>query len=233
VDIESFSKIIANAKAESREWLDLIESRNILEKLGIPLNKSGVAKTLEQALSVASEIGYPVAMKIISPDIIHKTEVGGVAVNIRNNGEMKEYFNMMMEKIKHNLPTAKIIGVLIEEMISGPELIIGTTTDQLFGHMLMFGIGGVLVELYKDVAFRLIPITKIDAMEMMDELRAKAILDGFRGSPRVDKEKLAGIMINISDAVVKLPEIVSLEVNPLVVTERGFMGLDARVIIRR
>lgn len=231
MDINSIKEILIRAKKDSRNTLDLLESRTVLKELNVPLNRAEVASSDDEAVLISKKIGYPVAMKIVSPDVLHKTEAGGVVLNIKDSGEARVAFQEILKNVKSVIPHARIKGVLIEEMLKGNELIVGTTKDVVFGNMIMFGIGGVLVELYRDVAFRLVPIKKIDAIEMLNEIKAKDILNGYRKSHPVDKEQLIGIMLNVSDCVSKLPEIESLEINPLLITKRGLVAIDARVII--
>lgn len=227
----NIKEIINSAKKEGRNVLDLKESRDVLQELGVKLNIAEIAKEMRSATKIAKKIGFPVAMKIVSPQILHKTEAGGVFLDVRDAKSVRETYKNIIKNAKAAVPDARITGVLIEEMLSGNELIVGTVRDPLFGNMVMFGIGGLLVELYKDVTFRLIPLKRIDVLEMLDEIRAKEILNGYRKSPPVDREELVNIVLNISELVNSLPEIASMEINPLVITNRGLIGIDARVII--
>lgn len=228
---EEIKRILLKVKKEGRAVLDLIESRKVLELLGVQLNKAGLAESPEMAVTVARGIGFPVAMKIVSPEIIHKTEAGGVILSVNDENGVKIGFERIIENARRYSPDANIKGILVEEMIFGNELIVGTVKDNVFGDLIMFGIGGVLVELYKDVTFRLVPIKKIDAFEMMEEIKAKEILNGYRNSPPVDRNKLTEIMLSVSLLVEELTEFQSIEINPLVITNRGLVAIDARVII--
>lgn len=223
--------VFAAAAAEGRKVLDVHESRLVLAGLGVPMNRSAFAADRESAVKAASETGFPVVMKIVSPDIIHKTEVGGVKVGLRDAAETGAAFDAMMASVRSKRPEARVKGVVVEEMVRGTELIIGSSCDPQFGRMLMFGMGGVFVEVYKDVSFRLVPISAFDAREMIEEIRGKAIFEGARGYPKADKEALARILVDISTGIARHPDIEELDINPLMVTEKGLVAVDARVIL--
>jgi len=228
VDVD---RIIRGARAEGRGMLDLWEARNVISGLGVPMDHAELAGSREEALKAAARIGYPVVMKIVSPDVVHKTEVGGVKINLPDNREVGAAFDAMMSSVRQKLPGARVKGVLIEEMVRGTELIIGSSCDPQFGRMLMFGMGGVFVEVYKDVSFRLVPIAAFDAGEMIEEIRGKAILDGARGYPKADREQIIRILLKVSEGFRKHTDIEALDINPLMVTERGIVAVDARVIL--
>jgi succinyl-CoA synthetase beta subunit len=170
-------------------------------------------------------------MKIVSPDIIHKTEVGVVRVGLKDEAETSAAFDAMVASVLSKRPDARIRGVVVEEMVQGTELIIGSSCDPQFGRMLMFGMGGVFVEVYKDVSFRLVPISEFDAREMIEEIRGKAIFEGARGHPKADKQLLAKVLVDISSGIGRFPDIEELDINPLMVTEKGLVAVDARVIL--
>jgi acyl-CoA synthetase (NDP forming) len=224
-------EIIDAALAEGRRVLDVNESREVFMALGVPMNKSALAADRDEARKAASGIGYPVVMKIVSPDIVHKTEVGGVKVGLTDEPEVGRAHDAMMASVKAKRPDARVKGVVIEEMVKGTELIIGSSCDAQFGRMLMFGMGGVFVEIYKDVSFRLVPISAFDAHEMIEEIRGKAIFEGARGFPKADKDGLAKILVDISSGIGRYPDIEELDINPLMVTEKGLVAVDARVIL--
>ncbi|UCH90346.1 MAG: acetate--CoA ligase family protein [Thermoplasmata archaeon] len=224
---EQFTNVLKSGKTV----LTLEESRKVMELSGVPFNKSGLAKTEEDAVELAKKIGYPLVMKIVSPQIIHKTEVGGVKVNIGSDEELKKAYNEIIASAKAKVPDAEIQGILLEEMVSGTELIIGTTTDPQFGHMIMFGIGGIFVEVYKDVSFRLIPISAGDANEMLNELQGGALLKGVRGLPGADPKQLVEILMSVSKLVEDHPEIAEMDLNPLMITKRGTIAVDARILL--
>lgn len=229
---EIIQGIIASARKDGRNVLDLQEARDLLKELGVKLNRAEIARDKRSTKKISRMIGFPVAMKIVSPDILHKTEAGGVLLGVRDVKSAAEGFKKIIENAKKAVPGARIEGVLIEEMVSGNELIVGTVKDPLFGNLIMFGIGGVLVELYRDVSFRLIPVKRVDILEMLEEIKAKEILNGYRNSPPVNREELIEIMLKISDLVENVPEIESMEVNPFIITNRGLVAIDARVILR-
>ena len=223
--------ILETARAEGRWMLDLWEARNVVELMGVPMDRAALAPTREKALAAAKKIGLPVVMKIVSPDIVHKTEVGGVRINLASEDEVGKAFDAMMESVKRKQPTARVKGVLIEEMVKGTELIIGSSCDPQFGRMLMFGMGGIFVEIYKDVSFRLVPIAGPDAREMIEEIRGRAIFEGARGHPKADREALVRMLVDISDGLRQTPLIEELDINPLMVTDTGLKAVDARVLI--
>ncbi len=232
MDLNNIKKILAKVKEENRKTLDLMESREVLKALKINLDRAEIAEDRNLAREIAKRIGFPVAMKIVSPDILHKTEAGGVVLNITDENMAEKAYTGIIESAKRYKADAHIKGVLIEEMLSGNELIVGTVKDPLFMDMIMFGIGGVLVELYRDVTFRLIPVRRVDILEMFEEIKAKEILNGYRKSPPVDREELIRIIQNISRLVESHTEIESIEINPLIITQRGLIAIDARVILR-
>jgi acyl-CoA synthetase (NDP forming) len=227
----SAEEVFAAAAADGRKVLDVHESRQVLLGLGVPMNRSALAADRESAVKAASGIGFPVVMKIVSPDIVHKTEVGGVKVGLRDAAETAAAFDAMMASVRSKRPKARVKGVVVEEMVRGTELIVGSSCDPQFGRMLMFGMGGVFVEVYKDVSFRLVPISAFDAREMIEEIRGKAIFEGARGYPKADKEALVKILVDISTGVARHPDIEELDINPLMVTEKGLVAVDARVIL--
>jgi acyl-CoA synthetase (NDP forming) len=225
---EQFTKAIE----DSRLVLTLDESRRIMELSGIPTNKFGLAKSEGEAVKIASQIGYPVVLKIVSPQILHKTEVGGVEVNINSESELRTTYNNLLRRVTEKMPEAEITGVLVEEMVQGTEFIVGTTHDPQFGPMIMFGVGGIFVEVYKDVSFRLIPITDGDAEDMLKEIKGKALLQGVRGLPEADSEQIKKILVKISELIDKHPQIMEMDINPLMITQSGAIAADARIILK-
>ncbi|MCG3217948.1 MAG: acetate--CoA ligase family protein [Candidatus Heimdallarchaeota archaeon] len=228
----SIASIISQAYEDGRTILTLTESRDVLSLSNLPLNVSEFATSLDKALEIADSCGYPVVMKIVSKDITHKTDVGGVRLNIASSDDLKEEYNDMMSSITSQFPDANIEGVVIEEMLSGNELIIGSSTDPSFGPMIAFGLGGIFVEIYKDIAFKLVPISRQDAHELIHEIKGSKILQGYRGSPAVDEEVLIDCLIAVSDLLVANPEIDELDINPLIITDKGIKAIDARVILK-
>jgi acyl-CoA synthetase (NDP forming) len=225
--------LLETAMSEGRTALDVYESRQVLEKMDVPLNRSVLATDREAAVKAALKLGFPVVMKVVSPDIIHKTEVGGVRVNLAGEREVAEAYDAMRARIKEKMPKARVRGVVLEEMLKGTELIVGSSCDPQFGRMLMFGMGGVFVEIYKDVTFRLVPIAEFDAREMIEEIKGKAILEGARGFPKADKEAIVKVLVTLSKGLLRYPAISELDINPLMVTEKGPVAVDARVIVAK
>lgn len=224
-------KLLEEIKDQGREVLTYEESRKIINLAGLPLNKMALATNAEESIEKAREVGYPIALKIISEDVIHKSDAGGVKIGIKSDEELKKSYEDMMISIKKHYPTAKINGVSIEEMVKGTEVLIGSMTDTQFGKMIALGIGGIFTEIYKDVTFRLIPITKEDVKEMMNEIKGKKIFEGFRGLPQVKKEDLTNLMLKISKLVEENPIIKEMDLNPVVATEKGLITIDARIIL--
>ncbi len=223
--------IFQKVRFDGRQLLTLNEARGIFELLDIPMSRSKLVKTEEEAIRYSSEIDFPLAMKISSKDIIHKTEAGGVILEIQDPEEARNAFKKIIRNVKAYKPEANIEGVVMDQMVRGPEVIIGVSSDPQFGPMVMFGLGGTLVEVYKDVTFRLIPLTKIDALEMLEEVKGKAAYQGARGMPAADPEKLAELIVSISEAVRLHPDIQELDINPLIVTKDGLLAVDARILI--
>jgi len=216
---------------QNRKILTYQESRKILELAEITLNKMSVAENLIDAIEKAKDIGYPLALKIVSEEVLHKSDLGGVKINIKSDDELKDAYNHMMKSVKSYYPNAKIEGVSIEEMVNGVELLIGTNTDIQFGKMIAFGIGGIFVEVYKDVSFRLIPVSKQDIEEMLEEIEGRKILEGFRGLPPINKEELISLIFKVSKIIEENPIIKEMDLNPVIGTENGLVAIDARIIL--
>ncbi|MFA5087725.1 MAG: acetate--CoA ligase family protein [Candidatus Omnitrophota bacterium] len=217
---------INKIKAEGRNILLEHEARKVMELCGVPTPKWGFAANLEEALQKAEGM-YPLAMKVASPDIIHKTDVGGVVLNIRSAEELKLKFEAMMKQIATAAPKAYVMGVNLIQMISGIECIIGLTQDPQFGPVVMFGLGGVFVEALKDVSFRIVPFGKIEAERLLQDIQARKILDGFRG---IKAHQLS--IIQTLCAIQKLaPYVKEIDINPLVTNQSGSYAVDARIIL--
>lgn len=224
-------KLLKEAIEQKRKVLTVQESKKMLEKEGFPVNPTGFGQNLPEILTIAKKIGFPVAMKVSSEDIIHKSDVGGVVTGIRSESELEEQYEVMQQIISQKLPNAKIEGIIIEKMESGVELLIGSTLDPMFGPILAFGLGGIYVEILKDVVFRLIPIEPEDATEMLSEIKAAKILNGVRGQPPVDKKALVDLLIKTSNFIANNPEIEELDLNPVFANEKGVSVVDARIIL--
>jgi acetyl coenzyme A synthetase (ADP forming)-like protein len=224
--------LLDQAKAAGRSALTAPEARTLCEAYGIAVPKEGVATTAADAAKLASSIGYPVVMKIVSPQILHKTEAGGVVVGVKDATAAQEAFNTIVANAKRYKADATIDGVQIQQMLSGgQEVIIGAVTDPAFGKLVAFGLGGILVEVLKDITFRLAPATREDALSMLDSIGAAEILRGVRGAEGVDREALAAMIVNVSQLVSDFPEISELDLNPVFATPKGATAADVRVVL--
>jgi len=224
--------VFAQAKKDGRKYLLEPEAKTLCQEYGIPVTRFKVAASPEEAGKFAQEIGYPVVLKIISPDVIHKFDVGGVLLNLKSKSEVKEAYETIMKSVKKHKPDAQIVGVLVQEMApASTEVIVGSTKDPQFGPALMFGLGGIFVEVLKDVTFRIAPITESDAREMITEVKAYPILKGYRGQPPADIDAIVNILLSTSKLVMDHLEIKELDLNPIMVYEKGAKTVDARVIL--
>jgi len=209
------------------------EAMQILTYYGFQFPKRALARTSKEAAEMAAKIGFPVVMKISSPDILHKTDVGGVRVNVKTAQEAEEAFTEITTNSRRIMRDAFIKGVMVYEMVKGgKEVILGVTYDRTFGHMIMFGLGGIYVEVLKDVSFRIVPVSRHDAVAMVNEIRTAGLLRGARGERPADIDAIASNIVNLSCLISDFPEIMELDVNPLVVMEKGALALDARIIFK-
>ncbi|MGD8505699.1 MAG: acetate--CoA ligase family protein [Candidatus Bathyarchaeota archaeon] len=224
--------ILNKAKKEGRKYLLEPEAKTICIKYGIPVTKFKVAKNEKEAIQYAKEIGFPVVLKIVSPNVIHKFDVGGVILSLNSKAEVRTAYNKILKNVKKHNPETEISGVLVQEMApQSTEIIIGATKDPQFGPTLMFGLGGIFVEVLKDVTFRIAPISEFDAREMITEVKASPILKGYRGQPPADIDAIVQILLNTSKLVMKHKEIKELDFNPIMVYEKGAKTVDARIIL--
>jgi acetyl coenzyme A synthetase (ADP forming)-like protein len=231
-DKNAVRRILDQAKAAGREALTAPEARGICEAYGINIPREGVATTGEEAVKLASSIGFPVVMKIVSPQILHKTEAGGVLVGVKSADGVAQGFSTIVENARKYDSKAEILGVQIQQMLAGGhEVIIGAVTDPAFGKLVAFGMGGVLVEVLKDITFRLAPATTEDALSMLDGIQAAEILRGVRGSQPVDRAALGSMIERVSALVGDFPEISELDLNPVFASERGATAADVRVVL--
>jgi acetyltransferase len=206
-----------------------------MEACGIALPKSVLAKTADEAVAAAESIGYPVVMKIASPDILHKTDIGGIKLNIASAGDVRDAFDLLVYRGRRYMPDATIWGCQVQQMVKGGrEVIIGMNRDPQFGPLLMFGLGGIYVEALKDVTFRVAPIGQREANEMLGEIRAIRLLRGVRGEKPSDMAAIADTVLRISQLVTEFPEIVELDINPLMVFEagKGALAVDMRLALK-
>jgi len=226
------SKIINQAKKEGRKALLEPEAKTICMEYGIPVTKFKVALNVNEAAKYADEIGYPIVLKIVSPDIIHKSDAGGVVVNLKNPAEVADAYKKILENVKKYKSDAKIVGVLVQEMApQSTEVIVGAIKDPQFGQTVMFGLGGIFVEILKDVNFRIAPLTTDDAKEMITQLKAYPLLQGYRNTPPADIDALVAILCSTSRLVMDNPEIKELDLNPVMAYQKGAKTVDARIIL--
>jgi acetyl coenzyme A synthetase (ADP forming)-like protein len=225
-------KILAAAKAAGRTSLTAPEGKEVCDAYGIPVPQEGVATTPAQAAKLAGGMGYPVVLKIVSPEILHKTEAGGVLVGVKNAADVKAGFARIVANAKKYNKKATILGVQVQQMVGGgQEVIIGAVTDPSFGKLVAFGLGGVLVEVMKDITFRLAPATKDDALSMLDGIQAADMLKGVRGSKPVNRNALATMIKNVSQLVSDFPEIAEMDLNPVFASDAGAIAADVRIVV--
>ena len=225
-------KILEAVKADGRTSLTAPEGKVVCDAYGIPVPKEGVAKTAAEATRLATKMGYPVVMKIVSPGILHKTEAGGVLVGIRNAAEAKKAFATIMANAKKYDRKAVLVGVQVQQMVvGGQEVIIGAVTDPSFGKLVAFGMGGVLVEVLKDITFRLAPASNDDALSMLDGIAAADMLKGVRGAEPANRKALAAIIRNVSQLVSDFPEITEMDLNPVFASKAGAIAADVRIVV--
>ena len=228
-------EIIATARKENRTFLLEPESKQLMKEIGITTTDFQVAKNSKEAIKAASEIGFPIVMKILSPQIIHKTDAGGVKLNINSEKEAEKAFKEILANAKKYDSKAEIKGVLIEKMVKpSTEIIIGVTRDPTFGPAIMFGLGGIFVELLKDVSFRIAPIKTEDAQEMIHEIKALPMLQGFRGGPNVKLELIVDVLMKISQLSIDyIDDILEIDLNPIFAYEDKILAVDARIILTK
>jgi len=230
--MKKVSEIFEEARKEGRKYLLEPEAKTVCAEYGIPVTKFMVAKTEDEAVKFADELGYPVVLKIVSPDAIHKFDVGGVFLNLKSSSEAQEAYNKILNNVKKHKPRAKIKGIIVQEMApESTEVIVGATKDPQFGPALMFGLGGIFVEVLKDVTFRIAPINEQDAREMITEVKAYPMLRGYRNRPPADINAITQILVNTSRLVMDHQEIKELDLNPIMVYEKGAKTVDARIIL--
>ena len=231
-DKASVRKILDKAKADGRSALTAPEGKLVCDAYGITVPKEGVAASAGEAATLAHAMGFPVVMKIVSPDILHKTEAGGVIVGIKSAAEAEKAYDTIIANARKYKAAAKIDGVQVQQMLQGgQEVIIGAVTDQSFGKLVAFGLGGVLVEVLKDITFRLAPASQEDALSMLDGIKAGEILKGVRGAEQVSREALAGLIRNVSELVSDFPDIVELDLNPVFASKSGAIAADVRIVM--
>ena len=212
------------------------ESKKIISMYNIPVGEYKLVNSEEEAIKFANKIGYPVVLKLMSPDIIHKTEAGIIKLNLNSNEAVKEAYDELITNAKNYNPDAKIEGINVQQMAKNGivEIIIGSMRDVNFGPVLMFGLGGIFVEIFKDVSYRVCPISISEAKKMIQSIKAFPLLDGYRGKPKADIESIINILMKCSKMLMDNPEIKELDLNPVIVFEKGkgVMVVDARIILK-
>ena len=224
-------QIIEKAKKEKRSLLET-EAKELLREYGISVPDFKLIKSEDEIVGLAKEINFPIVMKIVSPDIIHKTDAGGVKVGIKDEKEAKAAYQDIIYKVKKYKKEAKISGVIAYSMIpQGTEIIIGMMKDPQFGPVIMFGLGGIFVEILKDISFRILPLEERDAEEMISEIKGYQILKGIRGETPKDVKSIRDVLMKISQLVMDNPEIKEIDLNPVFVFNKGLQVVDARIIL--
>src|SRR5438477_3482306 len=229
---DAVRNVLDAVKADKRTSLTAPEGKLVCDAYGIPVPKEGVAKSATDAAKLASGMGFPVVMKIVSPDILHKTEAGGVVVGVKTVEDAQKTYDIILANAKKYKADAKIDGIQVQQMLAGgTEVIVGSITDGSFGKLVAFGLGGVLVEVLKDITFRLAPASNDDALSMLDGIQAHDMLKGVRGGDPVNREALADVIVKVSKLVSDFPEIVELDLNPVFATKKDAIAADVRIVV--
>jgi len=228
----SIAKVISNAKSQGRTLLTEIESKQVLAEAGIPVALAVLARDANEASKAAQKAGFPVVLKIVSPDLTHKSDVGGVRLGLESAADTKAAFEDIVAAVKEAQPDARIEGVAVQKMApTGTEVIVGMSKDPQFGPVMMFGLGGIFVEVLKDVAFRIVPLEPKDASQMIREIKGFPVLEGVRGQPPADLAALEKLILKLSEFVEAHPEIEELDLNPVFAYSDGALAVDARIVI--
>ena len=226
-------EIIDKARSEGRVVLTEIEAKELLKQSGVNVVDTRLATSKEKVVSISEKLGFPVALKITSPDVVHKSDAGGVKLGLKTAKQAGKAYDDIMKAIKKQYPKANIHGVAVQKMARpGVEVIIGVSTDAQFGPVIMFGLGGILVEVLKDVSFRIVPLTRRDAREMIHEIKGYPLLEGYRGQEPVDVANLEELILKVSNFAEKYPEVEELDLNPIFAYKDGAVAVDARVILK-
>jgi acyl-CoA synthetase (NDP forming) len=228
----SIQAILDNARREKRVLLTEVESKQVIEEAGINVVKAKLARSTKEAVAVSKEFGFPVVLKVASPDIVHKSDIGGVKVGLTNATQVSKAYREIMTSVKQKEPKATIHGVSVQPMAKpGVEIIIGMSKDPQFGPVIMFGLGGILVEILKDVSFRIVPLAKRDAREMIRDIKGYPVLEGYRGQPPSDVAALEDMILKVSAFVERTPVIKELDLNPVFAYKDGAIAVDARIVL--
>ena len=226
------SKIITSALKSGRTVLTEVESKQLVASAGFPVVETKLAKTKDEAIEISKKLGFPVVLKIVSPDIIHKSDIGGVKLNLTSTAQVGRAYTEIIAAAKKSNKKADIHGVSVQKMAKpGVEVIMGMTKDAQFGPVLMFGLGGVFVEVLKDVAFRIVPLARRDASQMIREIKGYPLLEGYRGQEPANITALEDLLLKLSDFVDKTPQIKEMDLNPIFAYKDRAVAVDARVIL--
>lgn len=228
------SKIIERARSEGRRKLLEHEAFMLCELYDMPVASYGLATSEEEAVRIAERIGFPVVLKVVSPDISHKTDVGGVILNVRSPEEVVRSYRLILDNVRSRAPGSRVSGILVQKMASPDlEVIVGSVRDRIFGPVIMFGLGGVFVEVLKDVSFRVTPLTEQDVDDMIREIKGYKVLEGYRGFPPRDIEALKRVILGLAKMVSELDELEEVDLNPIFLYPlgKGALIVDARVIL--
>jgi len=233
IELKDCENIIRNVLREGRMVMRADEAKQICSLHQIPVPISYTVLNVREAVLKANEMGYPIVLKIISPQIVHKSDAGGVVLNIRDEKELETAFGMMAADVGAKYPSAKVLGILVEKMMpQSTEVIVGAIRDQQFGPSIMFGIGGVFTEIYNDVAFRVAPIDRVDALNLIQELKGVRILEGARGKPPANIDSIVDVLLNVSSLMMEHESISQLDLNPVITYAEGVCAVDCRIILR-
>ncbi len=220
------------AMVKSQNLLTEVESKELLSKAGIPVVEAKLARSKREATAISREMGFPVVLKISSPDVVHKSDSGGVRLGLANATQVGKAYSEIISSVRKAYPEAQIEGVSVQPMApTGVEVIVGMSKDPQFGPVLMFGLGGILVEVLKDVSFRIVPVTERDAREMIKEIKGYPVLQGYRGQKPVNIPALENLIVKVSQFVEKNPQIKELDLNPVFAYPDEVVAVDARIIL--
>jgi len=224
--------VIETARKAGHRQLTELEAKDLIRGEGLPVVRTLLANTQKKAVDMAREIGFPVALKITSPDIIHKSDVGGVRLGLKNASQVAAAYREILNSVASYQPSARIEGITVQEMAPpGIEVIIGMSKDPQFGPVIMFGLGGILVELLKDISFRIVPLTTKDAAEMIRETKGFPLLQGYRGHEGVDVDKLQALIVKVAHFIENTPGIKELDLNPVIANKTSAVVADTRIIL--
>jgi acetate---CoA ligase (ADP-forming) subunit beta len=226
---EEAKQILDRVAGEGRKFVTEPEAKAVLKAYGVEVTRDVVCQSSDEAVRAAERIGYPVVVKLVSPQVVHKTELNAVKLNLRSATEVRAVYDEMMERARNS--RFQVNGILVSETATGTEFIIGSLRDKQFGPLVMLGLGGIFVEIYKDVSYRLAPVEPIDVMDMISELKGKRMLEGFRGKEKVDVQALTQAVVSVSQLISDFPGIAEMDLNPIFGSSRGIKVADARIML--